>query len=151
MTDTTSTPITPATTPASAFPQSLTSSTNPRIHVSLTYSPPSLTTATNAVRSPHAGGIVTFTGTTRSTFGPPGSERPVATLSYSAYAPLALRTMLTICEEVYAKHDLMGIYMVHRLGEVPVGEDSIVIAVSGKHRGECWSCLLYTSPSPRDS
>ena len=46
--------------------------------------------------------------------------------------------MLAICEEVHAKHDLMGIYMVHRLGEVPVGEDSIVIAVSGKHRGECW-------------
>jgi len=121
------------TTPASAFPQSLTASNN-TIHVSLTYAPLDLPSTLALIRSPAAGALVTFTGTTRATF----ANRPVATLSYSAYAPLALRTMLDVCAGVQAEFAVLGVAMVHRLGEVPVGQDSVVVAVAGVHRGECW-------------
>lgn len=46
--------------------------------------------------------------------------------------------MLQLAEDVKAKHDLIGIAMVHRLGIVPIGEESILIAVSAPHRQAAW-------------
>ncbi|KAI0007045.1 Molybdopterin biosynthesis MoaE [Xylariaceae sp. FL0662B] len=86
------------------------------------------------VRSPQAGAIVMFAGTTRDNFG----GKPVKELQYSAYNPLALRTMLSICKATRAKHGLVSIAMVHRLGVVPIGEESILIAVSAPHRQAAW-------------
>jgi molybdopterin synthase catalytic subunit len=119
------------TTPASSFPQSF---TDGPIHVSLTYSPLDPTTYISQVRSPEAGATVLFLGTTRSSF----EKRPVTTLSYSAYAPLALKTLQSIATSVHKKHGITAISMVHRLGEVKVGEESIVIAVSSPHRQAAW-------------
>ena len=59
-------------------------------------------------------------------------------LSYQAYAPLALRTMRDIAEAAMQKHGLKGVAVVHRLGVVPVGEESILIAVSSPHRAAAW-------------
>ena len=36
------------------------------------------------------------------------------------------------------KHMLTAITMVHRLGTVPIGEESILIAVSAPHRQAAW-------------
>lgn len=46
--------------------------------------------------------------------------------------------MLSICKDVQAKHGLKGISMIHRLGTVPIGEESILIAVSSPHRQAAW-------------
>lgn len=46
--------------------------------------------------------------------------------------------MLSIARELLTKHQLKGIAMVHRLGVVPVGEESILIAVSAPHRQAAW-------------
>jgi molybdopterin synthase catalytic subunit len=104
------------------------------IHVSLTSTPLDPTTHIKAVRSPHAGATVLFLGTTRDTF----DSRPVATLAYSSYVPLALKTLHSIANAVHKNHDLTAISIVHRLGDVPVGEESIVIAVSSPHRQAAW-------------
>lgn len=45
---------------------------------------------------------------------------------------------MTIAQDVKTKHGLEAIAMVHRLGVVPIGEESIVIAVSSAHRKEAW-------------
>jgi molybdopterin synthase catalytic subunit len=73
-------------------------------------------------------------GTTRDNF----DGKQVKDLQYSAYVPLALRTMHTIASTVRKKHALEGIAMVHRLGAVPIGEESILIAVSAPHRQAAW-------------
>lgn len=73
-------------------------------------------------------------GTTRDNFG----GKPVKELTYTAYSQLALRTMGSICKTLKAKHGLNGIAMVHRLGTVPIGEESILIAVSSPHRKAAW-------------
>ncbi|KAK2608422.1 hypothetical protein QQS21_002989 [Conoideocrella luteorostrata] len=86
------------------------------------------------VRSPAAGAIVLFAGTTRDTF----AGKPVKELQYSAYNKLALRTMLSITKGLESKHGLKGIAMIHRLGTVPIGEESILIAVSSPHRQAAW-------------
>lgn len=46
--------------------------------------------------------------------------------------------MLSIAQSVKAKHRLIAISMVHRLGIVPIGEESILIAVSSPHRQAAW-------------
>lgn len=46
--------------------------------------------------------------------------------------------MLRLSRAIRAKHSLIGIALVHRLGTVPVGEDSILIAVSSAHRQAAW-------------
>ena len=52
--------------------------------------------------------------------------------------PLALKTMLSIATDMKAKHGCTAISLVHRLGVVPIGEDSILIAVSSPHRQAAW-------------
>lgn len=74
------------------------------------------------------------TGTTRDNFG----GKPVAQLEYTAYPPRALQTMLSIVQDVKEKHGLTAISMIHRLGVVPIGEESILIAVSAPHRQAAW-------------
>jgi molybdopterin synthase catalytic subunit len=84
------------------------------------------------VNSPYSNSSIS--GTTRNNF----QSRTVVHLSYSSYAPRALRTMITIAKAIKEKHSLNAIAIVHRIGEVPVGEESIVIAVSSQHRQSAW-------------
>ena len=104
------------------------------IYVELTYFHLDLQTIADKVKSPKAGAIVLFAGTTRDSF----DARPVSQLSYTAYTPLAIQTLLKIAREVQIKHSLQSIAMVHRLGPVPIGEESILIAVSAPHRTAAW-------------
>ena len=46
--------------------------------------------------------------------------------------------MQSIAKSVKDKHSLTAISMVHRLGVVPIGEESILIAVSAPHRQAAW-------------
>ncbi|KAG5929246.1 hypothetical protein E4U53_002485 [Claviceps sorghi] len=46
--------------------------------------------------------------------------------------------MLSIAKATLAKHGLKGIAMIHRLGTVPIGEESVLIAVSAPHRQAAW-------------
>lgn len=46
--------------------------------------------------------------------------------------------MRSIAEKIATKHGLLGIAIVHRLGIVPIGEESILIAVSAPHRQAGW-------------
>lgn len=46
--------------------------------------------------------------------------------------------MLSIARSVKEKHSLTAISMIHRLGVVPIGEESILIAVSAPHRQDAW-------------
>lgn len=59
-------------------------------------------------------------------------------LEYSSYTPLALQTMLSVAQSMKAKHELTAISIVHRLGVVPIGEESTLIAVSSPHRQAAW-------------
>jgi molybdopterin synthase catalytic subunit len=51
---------------------------------------------------------------------------------------MALKTMLSICKDIRLRHSLEFIAMIHRLGTVPIGEESILIAVSAPHRQAAW-------------
>lgn len=104
------------------------------IHVTLTYDVLDANTYLAQTASPAAGANIIFLGTTRDTF----EGRAVSQLSYTAYPPLAFKTLARIAENAVETHKLEGVSIAHRLGIVPIGEVSIVIAVSSGHRGAAW-------------
>jgi MoaE-MoaD fusion protein len=83
------------------------------------------------VSDPGAGAIATFVGTTREH----NRGRTVTHLEYDAYPEMAEAEMAKIADEVAARHDVLHVAMAHRTGHVPIGEASVVIAVSAAHRG----------------
>ena len=115
------------------FPQTLVSQDG-TAHVELRYNALDLTFASRWIRSPTAGANVLFLGTTRNNF----DDRPVSHLAYQAYPKLALNTLLKIATDVRLKHNLERVIIVHRLGEVPIEEESIIVGISSGHRGEGW-------------
>jgi molybdopterin synthase catalytic subunit len=46
--------------------------------------------------------------------------------------------MLAICRTVKRKYSLSSIAMIHRLGTVAIGKESVLIAVSSPHRKAAW-------------
>lgn len=64
--------------------------------------------------------------------------RPVAKLTYSAYRPMALEGLRKIVADLEAGAPGLRAAIVHRLGEVPVGEASVVIAVASPHRAAAY-------------
>ena len=55
-------------------------------------------------------------------------------LVYEAYAPMALREMKRLGEQVHEKFEIAHIGIVHRTGRLEIGETSVAIAVSAPHR-----------------
>lgn len=64
------------------------------------------------------------------------TDKVVTRLEYQAYSKLAIRSMVEIVRNVTTTSvsPLISCAVHHRLGTVPVGEASIVIAVSSPHR-----------------
>lgn len=93
----------------------------------------------NAVGRSSAGAIDVFIGTTRDN----SQGRKVLQLEYEAYAPMATKKMEMIEREAAERWEIQQIAMVHRVGIVPPGEASVVIAVSSAHRDEAFKACRY--------
>jgi molybdopterin synthase catalytic subunit len=92
-----------------------------------------------AVGDPGAGAVVVFTGTTRRT----NAGRRVVRLEYEAHASMALREMRQLAAEAKRRWPLRKVAMAHRVGVVPVGKPSVVIAVSAGHREEAFTAARW--------
>ena len=80
-----------------------------------------------------------FIGTTRDSF----DNKKVLKLEYEAYEPMAIKELHKICDNVREKLSLGNICILHRLGEVPIGEASVIIAVSSVHRKESLDAVSF--------
>jgi molybdopterin synthase catalytic subunit len=82
-----------------------------------------------AVRDPRAGAVVVFEGVTRE----------VPELDYEAYAEMALDKLREIAAAEAERHGLCQVAIEHRVGTVPLGEPSVIVAASAPHRGEAFA------------
>jgi molybdopterin synthase catalytic subunit len=90
------------------------------------------------VSLPSTGAAVAFCGTTRT----PGlGGRPVDHLYFEAHEPLARAGLLGIAREAAARFRLARVAVLHRLGAVPVGQASLVVAASAPHRADALAAL----------
>ena len=87
-----------------------------------------------AVQDPSAGATAVFIGTVRDHDGGKG----VTTLAYSAH-PTALAGLERIAEKVAASHQLRGLAVLHRTGDLTVGDLAVVVAASADHRDAAFS------------
>jgi molybdopterin synthase catalytic subunit len=96
------------------------------------------------VASPAAGAVVTFVGTSRETSNNAARvEKPVETLWYEAYEPMAVKRLTEIGDETRRRFDVVAVAAWHRVGEVPVGEASVAIAVAAAHRGAAFDACRF--------
>jgi molybdopterin synthase catalytic subunit len=86
-----------------------------------------------AVMHPAAGGIALFVGVVRDH----DHGRDVARLSYSAH-PSAAAELRRVAEKVAASFNVRALAVVHRVGDLEVGDLAVVVAVSCDHRGEAF-------------
>jgi MoaE-MoaD fusion protein len=107
----------------------------------------------DALAVPEDGAVVGFLGRTRSTPGTPapGQEaeaarhagRHVESLEYEALDSLALKTLGTIADEIASRFGVDRIAIVHRVGEVPLGESSIAVVAVAPHRDAAFEAARY--------
>ena len=91
------------------------------------------------VRTDRDGAVVTFSGVTRDH----NEGQSVATLHYECYEPMAHKVMAKIFEEAGQRFEIGRARVMHRLGEVPIGEASVVVVVSSEHRGPAFEACQF--------
>jgi molybdopterin synthase catalytic subunit len=92
-----------------------------------------------AVGSAGDGAVLLFLGTVRET----NDGRAVNGMRYDAYAEMAGRVLEQIAEEAAAVAGSDRIAVVHRTGELAIGEVSVAIAVSTPHRAQAFDAARY--------
>ena len=99
------------------------------------------------------GAVVGFIGRTRVSPGTPapGQEaeaarhagRSVESLGYEAHETMAVRVLAAIADEIAARFGVERLAIVHRTGEVPLGEASIAVVAVAPHRDAAFRAARY--------
>lgn len=103
--------------------------------------------------TPADGAVLVFVGQTRESPGTPapGQEAVAAALvggsveglTYEAFEPMALAVLESIADEIEERFGVRRLAILHRTGEVPLGDASVVIAVAAPHRGAAFDACRY--------
>jgi molybdopterin synthase catalytic subunit len=91
------------------------------------------------VSDPGAGGTCVFLGTVRDHSG----AGDVEGLSYEAWDELAARRIEEIADEASATWSIRKMAILHRTGDLGIGEISVVVAVSAEHRAEAFDACRH--------
>jgi molybdopterin synthase catalytic subunit len=83
-----------------------------------------------------AGAIATFTGRVRAKDAP--DDTPTTHLEFEKYEGVAADRVRTIRTELEARDGVFGVFMHHRTGVVPDGEDIVFVVVLAGHREEAF-------------
>lgn len=112
-----------------------------------------LTDLGDALATDGDGAVVGFIGRTRETPGTPapGQEaeaarhtgRAVDSLEYEAHEPMALAMLGQIADEIAERFGVVRLAIVHRTGEVPLGQPSVAIVAVSPHRDAAFEAARY--------
>jgi molybdopterin synthase catalytic subunit len=98
---------------------------------------------------PECGAVVVFSGTVRNHA---EGRSDVVSLDYEAYVGPALERFAEICAEVRHRFPTVGrIVLWHRLGNLVVGESSVVAVVSAPHRPEAFDAARFAIDALKES
>lgn len=111
-----------------------------RIWARLQHPPLDSAAADAFLRTPGAGGVVLFAGTTRRWT----DERETVRLEFEAYEPMALTQMERLAAEAHREWtDLRRACLVHRLGTVPPTEASVLCGAAAPHRAAAFDACRF--------
>ena len=86
-----------------------------------------------------AGALSVFIGNVRNR----GRSGNVSEIYYEAYSEMAEQEMREIENEAQTKWGIKKLVAFHRIGNIKVGESSIMIGVSSEHRHEAFEACKY--------
>jgi len=89
----------------------------------------------STVRRPSDGGLALFVGVVRNH----DEGRRIERLLYEAYVPMAEKEMARIAGDLCREHPEANVLMVHRLGELGIGEVAVAVAAAAPHREQAFA------------
>ena len=110
-----------------------------RLLVRITSEPLSADEALAFIADPEAGGTCVFVGTVRDHSN--GGE--VTGLRYEAWDELAVTRLEEIAGEMFDTWPVRKVAILHRTGDLGIGEASVVVACSAPHRGEAFDACRH--------
>ena len=90
-----------------------------------------------SVEDPTCGAVATFAGVVRNH----NRGREVLKVRYEAYDSMATKKLEQLAEALVRKFGVTKVAIEHRLGDLEVGETSVVMAVSSPHRGDAFDAI----------
>lgn len=84
---------------------------------------------------PECGAVASFIGLVRAH----NQDGSVSRLFLQHYPGMTENAIREICEQAMARWPLLGLRVIHRVGELAVGERIVLVAVAGAHRGETFA------------
>jgi molybdopterin synthase catalytic subunit len=106
----------------------------------ITFAPLSLEEVYLKADDPANGAVVVMSGMVRNQT----DGKPVVSLEYQAYEPMALRVFYQIAGEIRTTWtDVKRVVIFHRVGRLKIGEISVLVAVGCPHRGEAFEACRY--------
>jgi molybdopterin synthase catalytic subunit len=93
-----------------------------------------------AVSTEGCGGVTTFLGVAREIA---DDGRPVNGLSYEAHEAMALAEFAAIAQEVSQHYPGVRLGIVHRIGELRVGEIAVAVCAASPHRAQAFDGCRY--------
>lgn len=88
---------------------------------------------------PGAGGTVLFSGTVRDH----STEGGVGGLSYEVWEDRAIVSLEAIGEELFARWPIRRAALLHRFGDLAVGDVSVLVCCSAAHRAEAFEAARH--------
>jgi molybdopterin synthase catalytic subunit len=110
---------------------------NRNVHVALTHDPILIQPYRELIADLDVGAHAWFEGVTRRLTG----ARETTRLKYEAFEPMAIAQLTKIGEETLQEFTLARLVIIHRLGEVPVGEVSLLVGCSAPHRASVFLAM----------
>jgi molybdopterin synthase catalytic subunit len=107
--------------------------------VRVTPDPISADEALGFVADAGAGGTCVFLGTVRDHSDAGGVDG----LTYEAWQELAERRLEEIADEAFARWPIRRVALLHRTGDLGIGEVSVVVAASAEHRAEAFEACRH--------
>ena len=105
----------------------------------LTPEPLDPTEAAAFVGDPGSGGICVFLGTVRDH----SDAGEVTGLRYEAWDELAVKRPEELAAEMFEKWPVRKVAVLHRTGDLAIGEVSVVVACSAPHRAEAFEACRH--------
>lgn len=88
-----------------------------------------------AAKRPEMGALVTFLGTVR--------DDDIERIELESYEEVAVREMTAIRDEAMAKWPIASVDILHRIGDLRVGETILLIIVGAGHRKEAFAACEH--------
>jgi molybdopterin synthase catalytic subunit len=110
-----------------------------RVLVRVTSDPLSVDEALASVADDGAGGTCVFVGTVRDH----SNAGDVTGLRYEAWDELAAKRLHEIAAELFEKWSVRKVAILHRTGDLEVGDASVVIACSAPHRSDAFEACRH--------